>query len=90
MDMTDQEKIELLQEIVNEYRARTREVSRTAAQTPAHADEIVNALRAIIIRCDEGDKKSDWLPIISSLAKSVLPKAVALSCGAAQAPPNKD
>lgn len=49
------------------------------AQRPADCDEIVNALRAIIVRCDEGDKKSDWLPIISSLAKSVLPKALALS-----------
>jgi hypothetical protein len=37
------------------------------------------ALRAIIIRCDEGDKKSDWLPIISDIAKRALQ-------GAAQTP----
>jgi hypothetical protein len=43
MGMTDQEKIELLQEIVNEYRARTREVSRTAAQEATDTPESIAA-----------------------------------------------
>jgi hypothetical protein len=50
-----------------------------APSDTAGVNEIANVLRAIIVRCDEGDKKSDWLPIISNLAKSVLPKAAALA-----------
>ena len=54
------------------------------------SSEIVNALRAIIVRCDEGDKRSDRLPIILGLAKSVLPKALALEAGdPAQAAPER-
>ena len=35
------------------------------------------ALEAIIIRCEEGDKRSDWLPTIASIAKHALePKLV--------------
>jgi len=66
---------------VIDWRMEAQRANRllAAAQRPADCDDIVNALRAIIVRCDEGDKKSDWLPIISSLAKSVLPKALAMS-----------
>jgi hypothetical protein len=47
---------------------------RSAAKTDRDGSDerIKNILRAIIVRCDEGDKKSDWLPIISSLAKDGL------------------
>jgi len=31
-----------------------------------------SALDSIIIRCEEGDKRSDWLPIINSIAKNAL------------------
>jgi hypothetical protein len=48
MGMTDQEKIELLQEIVNEYRARTREVSRIAAQAPTDPDVDLRLLVDIV------------------------------------------
>ncbi len=30
------------------------------------------ALGSIIIRCSEGDKKSDWLPVIESIARNAI------------------
>jgi len=54
------------------------DVAQQPKEPPAY-DAMEAALRAIIIRCDEGDKKSDWLPIISDIAKRALQ-------GAAQTP----
>lgn len=30
------------------------------------------ALEAIVVRCEEGDPRSDWLPTIASIAKEAL------------------
>ena len=38
----------------------------------ARIEQLEAALRAIIIRCEEGDKKSDWLPTISNIARAAI------------------
>jgi uncharacterized coiled-coil protein SlyX len=45
-------------------------------------EQLEAALRAIIIRCEEGDKKSDWLPTISNIARAALDQTDAgIGCG---------
>lgn len=36
--------------------------------------ELRRALDAIIIRCEEGDPESDWLPTIARIARAILEK----------------
>jgi hypothetical protein len=43
-----------------------------AEEAAARLEQLEAALRAIIIRCEEGDKKSDWLPTISNIARAAL------------------
>jgi len=41
-----------------------------AITTPKEMLELAERnLEAIIVRCEEGDRRSDWLPIIAQLAK---------------------
>jgi hypothetical protein len=35
-------------------------------------EQLEAALRAVIVRCEEGDKKFDWLPTISNIAHTAL------------------
>jgi uncharacterized membrane protein len=86
--MTDHEKIELLQEIVNEYRARTREVSRTAAQA---AQKPVARSSTDTTALADALEKADWSGV--SIGNKVMLKGaieILRSIGVAQAPPVKD
>lgn len=54
-------------EISEIYKLAKRDASLSAAKTDL--DGVIETnLRAIAIRCEEGDKKSNWLPIIHRLA----------------------
>ena len=37
-------------------------------------EALVRALAAIQVRCEEGDKRSDWLPTIASICRTALAK----------------
>lgn len=68
---------------INSLRAKLAEAEERAAGLEQlgyqHADRIAaaeaalararKALEAIIVRCEEGDKKSDWLPTIADIAR---------------------
>lgn len=46
-------------------------IGRGCMHDPA-ARVLREALEAIIIRCEEGDKRTDWLPTIASIARHAL------------------
>jgi hypothetical protein len=43
-------------------------------------EQLEAALRAVIVRCEEGDKKSDWLPTIANIARAALDQSSSTSC----------
>ena len=43
---------------------------------------LTKALESIIVRCDEGDPRSDWLPVIAGIARSALSRSEAAEKGA--------
>lgn len=42
------------------------------AELRAEIERLRNAHKAIIVRCTEGDKRSDWLPIIANISRRAL------------------
>ena len=53
---------------------------------PVVDKRVADNLRAIIIRCEDGDKRSDWLPIIARLAREALNVFESLPAAATAAP----
>jgi hypothetical protein len=50
-------------------------VNRREAEGLAYADEtrrLRQALEAIIVRCEEGDQRTNWLPTIADIARRAL------------------
>ena len=58
---------------VSRYRNSEEELANAAliAASPA----LLEALKAIKVRCAEGDKRTDWLPTIERLADDAIAKA---------------
>ncbi len=42
---------------------------RETAALRAERDNLVRRLESIIVRCEEGDNRVDWLPTIASIAR---------------------
>ena len=54
--------------------------NRLYAGASRRIEQLEAALRAVIVRCEEGDKKSDWLPTISNISRAALDQSSRASC----------
>lgn len=48
-------------------------IQASAAASKARIAELEKALKAIVVRCEEGDKQFNWLPTIGNIARRALP-----------------
>lgn len=63
-----------MRNIVLSYAGRIEETQARdqLAQRDAEIDRLREAMRSILIRCQEGDVRADWLPIINNIATKAL------------------